>query len=151
MKITLNELRTLIGEIIKEETNKEENFKVKQIKGKGSEVKNNTHFAIHKPSNSIANMWDYSDKYPKEPVKPSDTSNKRAMTNYKNKLENYKQELREINSEFSSDKNWYFYDDIKDIFDDVKIKDFVIVKKNDLPKYGINSDLNDYKVLESCC
>jgi hypothetical protein len=156
MKMSLNELRTIIKRIIREE--QEDQYETKPVKNHGKDAKMNTHFAIHKATNAIATMWDYSDMYPEKPMppnEPKDKTNKRAMTIYKNKmvdykddLEFYKDEVKEINDDFLTAADDYFYGDIKDTvggnMKKFKKTDFVIVKKADLEKRGIN--LDDYLV-----
>jgi hypothetical protein len=146
MKMSLNELRTIIKRIIREE--QEDQYETKPVKNHGKDVKMNTHFAIHKATNAIATMWDYSDMYPKKPMPPANKDNKRAMAIYKNKMEEYKYELRDVEENFKLDKDAYFYGDIEDTvggnMDKFKKADFVIVNKATLEKRGIN--LDDYKV-----
>jgi len=122
-------------------------FDLTSIVGQGDQLKDETHFAIHKATNSIASNWDYSDKMPKKPVLPKDKSNKRAVTIYNNKMAEYKEELKDINDEFKSAADDYFFYDLKDNvggnMDNFKKSDFVIVTKDGLAKRGI--DLNNYK------
>jgi hypothetical protein len=143
-KITLNELRNLVKDIIKEET--EDKWVTKKITNGYDDAVMNTHFAIHKPTNGIARMWDYSSMLPKKPTEPSDKNNKRAMTMYKNKMEEYKVELKEVISNFNQSKDEYFYDDLKyEIganMDKFNKSDFLIVQKDGLSKYNI--DLKNY-------
>ncbi len=122
-------------------------FDVKPIVGQGDQLKDSTHFAIHKATNGIASNWDYSDRMPRKPMPPKDKSNKRAVTIYKNKLAEYKEELKDINDEFRSAANDYFFYDLEDNvggnMDNFKKADFVIVTRDGLAKKGI--DLNNYK------
>ena len=142
MKITLNELKIMIKTIIKEE--QENKYETKPIKNHGEDAKKNTHYAIHKATNAVATMWDYSDRYPEKPIPPKDKNNKRAMTIYKNKMEEYKYELKDAEGEFKLDKDAFFFDDLKDDVGGNMKKfnkaDFIIVKKDDLEKRGINLD-----------
>jgi cell fate regulator YaaT (PSP1 superfamily) len=79
---------------------------------------------------------------------PANKDNKRAMTIYKNKMEEYKYELKDAEDELKLDKDAYFFNDTEDTvggnMDKFKKTDFVIVKKDDLAKRGIN--LDDYLV-----
>jgi len=122
-------------------------FDLKPITGQGDQLKDSTHFAIHKATNGIASNWDYSDRMPKKPMPPKDKSNKRAVTIYKNKMAEYKEELKDINDEFRSAANDYFFYDLEDNvggnMDNFKKADFTIVTRDGLAKKGI--DLNNYK------
>jgi len=88
-------------------------FDTKPIKGESKQLKNYTHFGIHKPTNSIVYNWDYKG-YDKE--------------------------------ELDSDKDSYFWQDIKDEVeanvDKFKKSDYAIIERKNLSKKGI--DLNDY-------
>jgi hypothetical protein len=121
-------------------------FDLRPINGQADELKDYTHFAIHKATNGFVTGWDYSDKMPKKPVPPKDNSNKRAVTIYKNKMMEYKEELKDAISELKSEANHYFFDDVEDIvggnMDNFKKSDFVIVTRDGLAKRGI--DLNNY-------
>lgn len=122
-------------------------FDLKPIVGQGDQLKDSTHFAIHKATNGIASNWDYSDRMPKKPMPPKDKSNKRAVTIYKNKMAEYKEELKDINDEFRSAANDYFFYDLEDNvggnMDNFKKADFTIVTRDGLAKRGI--DLDNYK------
>jgi hypothetical protein len=122
-------------------------FDLKPITGQGDQLKNATHFAIHKATNGIASNWDYSDRMPKKPIPPKDKSNKRAVTIYNNKMAEYKEELKDINDEFRSAANDYFFYDLENNvggnMDNFKKSDFIIVTRDGLAKRGI--DLNNYK------
>jgi hypothetical protein len=122
-------------------------FDLKPIVGQGDQLKDATHFAIHKATNGIASNWDYSDRMPRKPMPPKDKSNKRAVTIYKNKMAEYKEELKDINDEFRNAANDYFFYDLEDNvggnMDNFKKSDFTIVTRDGLAKRGI--DLNNYK------
>lgn len=62
-KVKLSENETAIDEMITGEEVVKENeveYDTKTISGYAGELKDYTHFAIHKPTNSIAGNWDYS-------------------------------------------------------------------------------------------
>ena len=84
-------------------------FVVQPVKGSGDLHKNNTHFVVHKQTNSIVNAWDY-----------------RGYDN---------SELME----FKDDYFWVDVEDIVEgNIDKFKKSDFAIVKKKNLAKKGID-------------
>ena len=84
-------------------------FETKQVTGHGDSHKNNTHFAIHKPTDSIAEAWDY-DGY----------DNKELM-------------------EFKDDYFWQdVRDNHEGNVDKFKKSDFIIVTRKNLSKKGID-------------
>ena len=85
------------------------NFETKQIKGYANEVTHNTHFAIHKVTNSIVFTWDYKG-YDKE------------------ELKDFKDDYFFIDIK----------DQIADSVDKFKKSDYKIITRNNLEKNNIN-------------